>query len=129
VVLDARSDRFDELWVLVHSDRLKAPRWVHHTFVKAMTATDTTAAVSFDSGGAYYTQGRCAPWKANCIPPTRDTASGFDEVRCFLCRGFISFRPSSSSGSYLPPHRNSNLLTVISERKPAWFSSRSPHFV
>jgi hypothetical protein len=46
VVLDARHDRFGEQWVLVRCDRLKAPRWVHHTFVKATTAaTDTTAAV------------------------------------------------------------------------------------
>lgn len=45
VVLDTRSDRFGELWVLVHSDRLKAPRWVHHTFMKTTAAADTTAAV------------------------------------------------------------------------------------
>jgi hypothetical protein len=46
VALKVRSDRFGEQWVLVQCDRLKAPRWVHHTFLKTTTAAmDTTAAV------------------------------------------------------------------------------------
>ena len=46
VALDVRADRFGEQWVLVQSEQLKAPRWLHHTFVKATTAAaDTSAAV------------------------------------------------------------------------------------
>lgn len=43
VVLDEYTDRFGEQWVLVQSEQLKTPRWLHHTFVKATPTTETTA--------------------------------------------------------------------------------------